>query len=93
MKTAVFQLIFALCFMWYRGDFGALPEEFGLPSMAGMWNWEAAHKESKLEPVDTDKLFREASRKASPQELVVKDAKVKPKILEVFIEQKSSLVT
>lgn len=92
MKTAFFLLLFAVGFMWHRGDFGASPQELVPPLIAQLLNPEPIAEE-KPAPVDMEKLLWEASRPASVQELIVEDEKIKPKNLqEVFVTEKNPAV-
>jgi len=77
--------------MWHRGDFGASPQELFPPWIAQLLN-RGVVEEEKPAPIDMDKLVREASRTASAQEIIVKDDKVKPSTVEIFTQEKSSLV-
>jgi len=83
MKTAIFLLIFALCFMGYRGDFGHRPEEIGLPSIS-----QITQKAPEPKPREFRDVIREDSTETKSSEFFVLEAKVKPKRLEVFNQEK-----
>lgn len=83
MKIAIFLLIFALVFMWYRGDFGHRPEELGLPSIPQI-------SKSLPAPKNVERTIQEESRQAKASEMIVKDAKATPLGLEVFAKEKSA---
>lgn len=87
MKIAVFLLIFALGFMWYRGDFGHRPEELGLPPIPQIVKTAPMPKQE-----DFNRKIQAESRQATASEVIVKDAKVKPLGLEVFSKEKSAFV-
>ena len=91
MKTAILILIFALGYMFYRGDLGIQPEELGLPP-----TFQAVQKPTAPKVVDLKQAIQENGESKNATDLIVKDEKTKPNSkpvgIDIFTKEKSSLV-